>query len=80
MSLFRRHVAIVTILTSPCHGCGREYLIDVPATGYVLWQEGTPIQAALPGLSVIDRELLLTGTCATCWKATFPVDENDRRW
>ena len=76
----RRKAAPMVLLTPPCTRCGEAFLIDVSAVGYVRWLEGVPIQAALPDLSIDDRELLLTGICAQCWVNEFPVDANDQRW
>ena len=35
--------------------------LDVTMHEYLLWREGTPIQEAMPNLSAVEREFLITG-------------------
>jgi hypothetical protein len=35
--------------------------LDVTMHEYLLWREGTLIQEAMPNLSVVEREFLVTG-------------------
>ena len=63
-------------LNARCLICNKMTTIkDVDMAGYKLWSEDKVlIQSALPDLSVDDRELLISGTCKTCWDSMF---END---
>ena len=54
-----------TTISTACRHCG-----------WIDWQEGELIQVALPTLTEGERELLISGTCDTCWDRMFPP-END---
>ena len=49
--------------------------IDVTNEQIEDWKNGTPIQNAMPNLSVDDREFLLTGTTPEEWKSIFGDDD-----
>jgi hypothetical protein len=50
--------------------------IEVPAEGYRRWMSGELIQVAMPGLSISDCELLMTGTHDACWERMFAEEED----
>jgi hypothetical protein len=50
-----------------CKTCGKTYKFEINPKGYVRWEEGTPIQVALPELTPSQRELMISQTCDTCF-------------
>jgi len=54
-----------------CIICGTRKTLDIPVEGWRRWRQGTLIQKAMPSLSRTDRELLLSGLCASCFDSTF---------
>ena len=65
-----------TTNSTACRRCGMLHDIDAPTRGWIDWQEGELIQVALPTLTADERELLISGTCGTCFDRMFP-SEND---
>ena len=61
----------VKLTTRACMGCGEQHTVTVPWAGYERWLEGAYAQAAFPGLSSGDRELLISGICSPCWDRMF---------
>ena len=50
-----------------CPICGtHSFVHDVQVMNYHQWEKGSTIQSVFPRMSVIDRELLITGMCAKC--------------
>ena len=43
----------------------------VPEEGFHNWQGRALIQNALPELTADERELLISGTCPSCWDRMF---------
>ena len=60
-----------------CNCCGKSYDLDVNPEGLKAWKEGALIQRALPELEPEWRELILSGTCPTCWDEMFGSEEDD---
>jgi hypothetical protein len=55
-----------------CLGCGDYHEIIVERDDYDLWKRGVlRIQAAFPYLSDDKRELILSGTCGTCYDLLY---------
>ncbi len=48
--------------------------IQVSQDQITSWQNGEPIQNAMPGLSADDREFLMTGITPDEWENNFEVD------
>lgn len=69
------HSAIVgqveTQVVVRCVFCRTAHQFIVPTPSYHRWQSGMLIQQAFPELSAGDRELLISGTCPTCFDAMF---------
>ena len=63
------------VVVVPCHSCHVEWFLDVPVQGLADWKSGELIQNALPELDADQRELLISGTCPTCWNEMFPPEE-----
>ena len=65
-----------TVVVVPCHSCHvPQEILNVPVQGLADWQGGELIQNALPELNADQRELLISGTCPTCWDEMFPPEE-----
>ena len=60
-----------------CTCCDEGYLFGTSLTGFVSWREGELIQKALPELPAQYREMLISGTCPSCWDAMFESSDDD---
>lgn len=62
-------------ITTVCPFCQKPHSFytdaDAWAKGFKAYQDGADIQYAFPFLSVVDRELLITGICDECWNSIF---------
>jgi len=54
-----------------CLFTGEQYEVTVPTAGIKQWIAGELIQNALPGVSISNREFLISGISPTGWKSTF---------
>ncbi len=68
-------LAMTGVVAVPCRLCDQETDLTVNVEGFLAWQNGELIQNALPELDADQRELLISGTCPTCWDEMFPSDE-----
>jgi len=68
-------LAMTGVVAVPCRLCDQETDLTVNVEGFLAWQNGELIQNALPELDADQRELLISGTCPTCWDKMFPSDE-----
>ena len=62
------------VVNVPCRCCKEMTSLEVNFTGFEAWQNGGLIQNALPELNANQRELLISGTCPTCWDMVFPPE------
>lgn len=60
-----------------CACCGEGYLFGTSLTGFVSWLEGELVQKAMPELPAAYREMLISGTCPSCWDAMFGSFDDD---
>ena len=60
-------------LSVRCFMCGEETVLTVPKKGFEAWQNGALIQDALPKMSVVEREALISGMCADCQKSFYGI-------
>tara|TARA_R100001198_G_C5189821_1_gene182952 strand:+ start:433 stop:870 length:438 start_codon:yes stop_codon:yes gene_type:complete len=61
-----------------CKYCDYEEILHVPESDYDAWAgNGVPIQEVFDYLSAGQRELMISGTCDTCWNKFFPNAEGD---
>lgn len=60
----------VCIITQ-CPLCGRANEIEVNENDYFDWDDGVSTQVAFPYLSKYECEMLISGTCPTCWDKMF---------
>jgi len=70
-------LAMTAVVAVPCRLCQEVTDLTVNVEGFVNWQAGEHIQEALPELDADMRELLISGTCPTCWEKMFPSDEEE---
>lgn len=54
-----------------CPFCGRESILTVAEADFEAWQAGAFVQDAFPYLTAGEREMLISGTCPTCWDEMF---------
>lgn len=66
-----QEVKLNTSIAYGCNRCGQVSQIRCDANDWLDWQEGKYIQEAMPYLSVDERELMISGTCGTCFDAMF---------
>jgi hypothetical protein len=61
-----------------CKYCDYEELLNVPESDYNAWAgNGVAIQEVFDYLSAGQRELMVSGTCDTCWDKFFPMYVRD---
>ena len=58
-------------ITTVCPFCGKVTVLDVPADGFMAWQNGSLVQNAFPDLSAEQREVLISGMCIDCQDSIF---------
>ena len=56
-----------------CKYCDYEEILHVPKSDYDAWHNGAFIQEVFDYLSAGQRELMISGTCDTCWNKFFPM-------
>ena len=64
-------VKLNTSIAYGCNRCGGVTHIRFNANDWLDWKEGKYIQEAMPYLNADDRELMISGTCGTCFDAMF---------
>lgn len=61
-----------------CVHCGNDYVIGVNKDDYLEWKEGHGfIQDKLSYLTKGERELIISGTCDSCWDNMFGSSDDD---
>ena len=60
-----------------CVHCNKNYDVWADPADLTAWSEGELIQDVLDYLTPGERELLMSGTCDTCWDELFPPDKVD---
>lgn len=61
-----------TFVSGVCTLTGSSYTTGaIPRPGLIDWLMGEPIQTAMPGVSIDDREFLISGASPDGWKTTF---------
>jgi len=68
---------MVVVYTDPCLGCGASATFVMTEEQFFRYQSGEPVQHVFPNWSDDDREMLVSGTCPTCFEETFPEEEED---
>ena len=63
-------------IETKCPICGETHIFEVTDEQYNKYIAGEEfIQNIFPEMSVIGREMLITGICGECWDKIFPRDE-----
>ena len=65
----------VYVFSGKCVMTGKPYSVKCPAEGMFKINQGALIQNAFPGMSLDDREFLISGISPEGWKETFPEEE-----
>lgn len=66
------------IVTTECPLClKRQDIVVIEGEFKAYAQRQKHIQHAMPSLSPIQREAMLTGTCDACWDAMFQDDDEE---
>ena len=60
-----------------CTCCDEAYLFGVALSGVEAWRGGAFVQDAFPELPKQYREMLISGTCPSCWDAMFGSFDDD---
>lgn len=68
---------MIEIETLPCSGCGESTWFTITEEQHARIQAGEHIQFVLPHFSPEDRELLISGTCPSCWDEMWAEEEED---
>lgn len=55
----------------PCRVCGKRAIITVDGVALQRWFAGELIQEAFPNMDSDTRELIVSGTHATCWNTLY---------
>jgi|TARA_R110002110_G_scaffold359600_1_gene569466 hypothetical protein len=55
-----------------CKVCDTSYIVTAKVDDVCRWQNGGIIQDVMPYLSADERELLISGTCGSCFDEKFP--------
>lgn len=63
------------VLRSTCPDCKTPTDLTVPFAELQHWLQGAIIQRAMPSVPADQRELLITGTCDSCWDRIFDARE-----
>jgi len=58
----------IAVKTKPCCVCDKYEVWSLDRNAVTRWQEGENIQSAFPDMSAGDREILISGTHAACWR------------
>lgn len=59
------------IIITTCPFFGKVTVLNVPADGFIAWQNGSLVQNAFPNLFAEDREVLISGICRDCQNNIF---------
>lgn len=66
----------VNYKTPKCIQCKETSIVKLPVDGYLRWQNGSSAQTAFPTFTSDQRELIISGIHADCWKEIFK-DESE---
>ena len=68
---------MIEVETPACMGCGQTTWLVMTEEQYFRLQSGEHVQDIFPDWSDEDRELLITGTCPTCWDEMLPPEDEE---
>lgn len=58
-----------------CVACRTIYYVHMTMEQFQSWKSGEHVQVVFPELTPSIRELLISGTCPTCWTKLFMEKE-----
>lgn len=58
-----------------CRQCQKKYEIKIRKSDVIAWQNGEHIQTVMPYLTANERELLISGTCGSCFSKIFDFNK-----
>ena len=68
-------MTVVEFVTQPCRVCNQRSKVLVDPDSLAEWRRGQYVQIAFPDMTPEQRELLVSGTHASCWRDLFGDDE-----
>ena len=72
------NMTTINVETKPCPFCNIQHYVEVDSKDLNAWlNKGLHVQDAFPYLGADDREMLLTGTCASCWDEHFSEEDDE---
>ena len=67
----------IVIIEKKCPFCKETTTVIIPTEKYIKLQEGELIQNAMPGLTAVSRETLISGICCDCQDKIFGTEEDE---
>jgi len=64
-----------TSFTRSCTVCHTVHVIEVDKEKYDRWRGGELIQNVWPELTIVEREIMISGTCGPCFDKLFGESE-----
>lgn len=71
---------IFEVHTIPCMGCGSSTTFTMSEEQFNRFRAGEHAQRIFPAWSPEDRELLISGTCPSCWEEMWAEEEDEEDW
>jgi hypothetical protein len=68
---------MIEVETPPCLGCGQTTWFTMTEEQHRFWKQGVHIQNIFPDWSAEDREMLISGTCPSCWEEMWAEEEEE---
>lgn len=65
------------VRTVPCLGCKTTAIFTMTEGQFKRFKAGDRVQDIFPDWSDDDREMLISGTCPSCFEEMFPEDEEE---
>ena len=63
-------------IVKSCRWCNKQVVLRVSKEDFIKWNDGTHIQFAMPYLNSGEREILISGTCNSCFDKFFNDDDD----
>lgn len=70
-------MTMMEVETLPCLGCGQTTFFSMTQAQYNAWRRGEHVQLIFPEWSPEDRELLISGTCPSCWEEMWAEEDEE---
>ena len=66
---------MIEVVTPACLGCGDTAVFVMTAEQHARYRAGEHVQRIFPHWSPEDREMLISGTCPSCWEEMWAEEE-----